>query len=271
MKLVFEFENYKEYLLHLEQQRSSFQKGFRTRLSEALGCRNTYISHVLNSDANFSLEQGLKVSQFLNLNRLEQKYFLFLIEYYRAGTTELKNYFLKELSDLREKNLNIKDRIPAQKTLTPEAQATYYSHWMYAAIHMITTLKTHRSVSAIIDSLKLPEEAIKSTILFLISVGLLEEKNNELIPGSTQLHLGKDSNQIRQHHTNWRIAAIESLVQIEKNDIHYSTVSSLSFEDAEKMKAHFVEEIQKYVKTISSSKEETIFGFNLDFYSLIKK
>lgn len=271
MKLIFEFEDYKSYLLSMEQQKSIYQRGFRTRMAEELGCQNTYITHVLNNTANFSLEQGLGVAKFLNLQETEKRYFLLLIEYQRAGTTELKQYFFADINQLREKNLNIQQRIPKATTLSVEAQTIYYSHWMYAAIHMITTLKIHRTLSAIIDALKLPEESIKSAILFLISVGLLEEKNQELHPTLIQLHLGKESHQIRQHHTNWRIAAIDSLVQVEKNDIHYSTVSTLSKADVEKIKARLVQEIQNYTQIVQTSKEETMYGFNLDFYSLIKK
>jgi uncharacterized protein (TIGR02147 family) len=271
MKSIFEFDDYKAFLIACEEQRASFQRGFRTRLATELGCQNTYVTHVLNNNANFSLEQGMRVANFLGLEVSEKKYFLLLIEFYRAGTEELKKHFQEELGILREKNLVLQKHIKEAKTLSIEAQSIYYSHWMYAAIHMLSTLKTHRTLEAMMSSLKLPDEAIKSAILFLISVGLLIEKEDKFWPGPTNLHLGKDSHQIRQHHINWRIAAIESLVQIEKNDIHYSTLSTISKVDAEKIKARLVQEIQNYTQTVQKSNEETMYGFNLDFYCLLKK
>jgi hypothetical protein len=152
-----------------------------------------------------------------------------------------------------------------------EAQSIYYSHWTYAAVHMLTTLPGHQDPSDISDTLRIPIETVRSILIFLTSVGLVQEKNGRLVAGPSQVHLGKDSHQILQHHTNWRLAAIESLVQVANNDIHYSTVSTLSLSDAEKLKARFAKEIEKYVQTVRASPEETLYGFNLDFYSLIKK
>jgi uncharacterized protein (TIGR02147 family) len=271
MKSIFEYRDYKAYLHEIERSQTRIQRGFRSRLAEALSCQNAYVSQVLNTEAQFGLEHGLKIAEFLELPEREKKYFLLLIEHARAGTSGLKAYFGRELEALRIENLNLKEKVPEALVLSKEHQAVYYSHWMYSAIHVLTTLKSHRSVKAIVDSLNLPEESVRSAILFLLKAKLLIEKKGELYPGPVQLHLGKDSPWIRQHHTNWRLSAINSLAQIEKNDIHYSTVSSLSYKDVEALKARFAAEIASYVRTVQDSAEETLYGFNLDFYSLIKK
>lgn len=271
MKTIFEFDDYKDYLRSLEETRSAVQRGFRSRLAEELGCKSAYISNVLNNDAHFSLEQAFKVAKFLGIDEQERKYLLALVEYARAGTKELRDYFAHEIRELRERSLNLKDRVAQSTVLSPEAQALYYSHWMYAAIHMLTTIKSYRDPLAIVGALNLPEEAVRSAIVFLLSAGLVQERSGKLVPGVVQIHLPKNSNHIRQHHTNWRLAAIDSLVQIEKNDIHYSTVSTLSRADAEKIKAHFVKEIESYTQRIQPSPEETLYGFNLDFYTVLKK
>jgi hypothetical protein len=62
-----------------------------------------------------------------------------------------------------------------------------------------------------------------------------------------------------------------TLNETKSTDIHYSTVSSLSIDDVEKIKSKFVQAIQDYVQTIGPSKEEALYNFNLDFYSLIRK
>lgn len=271
MESVFEFDNYKTFLLATEHSRSGLERGFRTRLAEALGCQNAYVSNVLNKEAHFSLEQGLKICGFLSLSSEERKFFLTLIEHARAGTAELRAHFGQELAALRNKRLNLKDRVGVAFALSAEAQSTYYSHWMYAAIHMLTTLPDRCDLNGIAKALRLPVETVRNALLFLSSVGLVQEKSGILQAGPSQVHLSKDSHQIRQHHTNWRLAAIESLVQVAENDIHYSTVSTMSLADAEKLKARFANEIENYVQTVRPSREETLYGFNLDFYSLIKE
>jgi uncharacterized protein (TIGR02147 family) len=271
MDSVFEFDSYKEFLLAVEHNRAALERGFRTRLAESLGCQNAYVSNVLNKDAHFSLEQGLKICGFLALAGDERKFLLTLIEHARAGTPELRAHFAEELSAMRTKRLNLKDRVGAAFSLSAEAQSVYYSHWTYAAIHMLTTLPDRRDLNGIADALRLPVETVRHALLFLTSVGLVQEKGGRLTAGQSQVHLGRESHQILQHHTNWRLAAIESLMQVAVNDVHYSTVSTLSAADAEKLKARFAKEIEHYVKTVRASPEETLYGFNLDFYSLTKE
>ena len=268
---IFDFFDYKAYLKALETQRAQFQKGFRSRLAEILNCQNAFISQILNTHANFSLEQGLKISTFLKLSEIETRYFMLLIEYGRAGTKELKFFFKRDLESLKEKRIDLKGKVPQTRVLSFEDQSIYYSSWVYSTIHMLTTIPNYGSVAKLANALKISEDFIKEIVLFLISTGLLTDKDGELKPGSTQIHLAQDSRFIRQHHSNWRIAAIQSLNSTQDKDVHYSTVSSLSFDDAEKLKSKLVKVIREYVETIEPSKEETLYNFNVDFYSLIRK
>ena len=67
-----------------------------------------------------------------------------------------------------------------------------------------------------------------------------------------------------------RIAAIQSLHQMENRDLHYSTISSLSKKDALRLRALLMKTIQDYVKIVQPSKEEAIYNLNIDFYELLK-
>ncbi len=270
MIIPYEFSNYKSYLKAVERERSFFQKGFRSRLAEVLDCQNAYVTQVLNTDANFSLEQALKVSSFLDLGERETRYFLLLVEHARAGTKDLRLYFEKDLNLLRNEHLNIKERILKSNALTSENQKIYYSSWLFAAIHIVVTIPQYRTIPKIASAFGLSEEFTRETILFLLSAGLLEEKRGELAPGPTQIHLDRDSVHINQHHANWRIAALQFLFSGADQGVRYSTVSSLSVDDAEKLKVKLVQVIAEYVQTVEPSKEQTLFNFNLDFYPLLK-
>jgi uncharacterized protein (TIGR02147 family) len=266
---VFDFEDYKAYIVALEEQRASVQRGFRSRLAETLNCQNAYISQVLNGNANLGLEQGLKVARFFQLNEAESRYFLNLIELARAGTSDLQDYFRSELTALKQKHLNIKERLSKSKEISPDHQNVYYSSWLYPTVHMMVTVPQYRSVESIAAALRLANDDVRNVVLFLLSTDLVREQKGELLPGPAQIHLGKDSPHIRQHHTNWRVAAIQNVGRNHEG-IHYSTVSSLSRKDAETLKGKFVAMIKEYVETVSPSKEETIYNFNLDFYRLIQ-
>lgn len=269
-KTVFEFNDYKRFLEATEEHRRLAERGFRRRLAEAIGCQSGYVSQVLNSEAHFSLEQGLRVASFIGLEGKSKKYFLLLIEKARAGTRELREHFELELRTLREEHLNIKERVSGARILSEIEQTVYYSSWHYLAIHMLSTLQGFNEPSAIAEALRLPGDVVNKAILFLLQVGILEQHGGKLRAGVAQVHLNKESPLIRQHHTNWRLAAIQSLNFEKQTDVHYSTVSTLSKEDAEKLRADIVKLIEHYVSTVQPSKEETMVGFNVDFYSMIR-
>lgn len=267
-KNIFDFKNYKSYLTYQESAQSAYIRGFRTRLAEVAGCNNAFISQVLNTGAHLSLEQALKISRYLSHDKEEEQYFIMLIEWERAGTLDLQNYFAHQLHDLKEKRLNIKTRVKYDKGLSLDAQATYYSQWYYAAIHMIVTISEFRTADRIAKNLKLNLDLVKKVIAFLVSHELIVEKEGELRPGPSYLHLEKSSPLIARHHSNWRLVAMDSLTKESKTDIHYSTVSTLSKKDVEILRAKCVQFIEEYVQIISHSKEEKMWVLNLDFFNM---
>ncbi len=268
---VFDFKSYKRFIEAVEESRKGYERGFRSKLSEVLSCQSGYISQVMNGEAHFSLEQALKISKYLNLKTREQKYFLTLVEFARAGTKELQSYFSNELKILLNEHLNIKERVGNSNILSDADQFVYYSSWHYLAVHVLSSLPEFSTAKSIAHALKIPDEVANQVLLFLIQSNIVVETNGVLKPGFTQVHLDRNSPLIRQHHTNWRISAIQSLVTDNKDDLHYSTVSTLSKADAEKLKADMVKFIEHYVAKITPSKEEVMYGFNMDFYNLIKR
>lgn len=193
-----------------------------------------------------------------------------MIESARAGTKELRAHFEEELTSQREEFLNIRERVGDARTLTEREQSVYYSSWHYLAVHVVSSLKGHNDAKSISASLNIPESIISNILLFLLQTGIVKEVKGSLEPGPTDVHLNRESPLIRQHHTNWRVAAIQSLMNDSKSNIHYSTVSTLSKEDAENLRSEMVALIERYIKVIKPSKEEVMYGFNLDFYNLIQ-
>ncbi len=270
-KNVFTFSEYKAYLSSVEESRKSFERGFRTKLASAIGCQSGFISNVLNGEAHFSSEQITGIAKFLNLKLPEQKYLYTLLQLARAGTPELKSFIQSELTILRDEYLNIKKRVGDSKALSESDQSVYYSSWHYTAVHLLTTIPGYETAPSIAEGLGLPEAVVKKILLFLVQTGILfENKNGLLTAGNVLIHLNRESPHIRQHHTNWRIAAIQSLAVENPRDLHYSTISTLSKADAEKLKAEMVRLIENYVETVKPSKEEEMVGFTLDFFKLTK-
>ena len=270
-KDVFNFSDYKGFLKQFEKEKRPVIRGFRSRLAENADCNNAFISQVLNTSAHFSLEQGIKIAEYLDLNSEEKKYFILLLEFGRAGTKELKSHFINLINEMQENHLNIKGRVKHEKGLSTEAQSTYYSQWYFSAIHILVTIPHLRTIPEIGRALRLKVSVVEKAISFLLSVDLIIEKSGKFFPGPSYLHLEKNSPNIPKHHTNWRMSAINSLQNENKGDVHYSTVSTLSRKDAEVIRARFVQNIQEYVEQLTHSSEETMYCFNLDFFKVLEE
>jgi uncharacterized protein (TIGR02147 family) len=270
-KSVFEFKNYKLYLKYIEGRRPRKGRGFRAELARTMRCQTAYVSQVLNSGANFSLEQAHTLNKFLLHSREESRFFLLLVEYIRAGSKDLQTHFLELMNEQIQQQLNLKERFKIKEVISPEDQATYYSDWSYAAIHIAVTVSKLTSSDNLADYFQLPKIKVQKVLKFLLATGLIAEKNpHEYMIGTSRIHLGADSPLISKHHTNWRIQAINSLDRQIENDLHYTSVVSVSHEDILEIKARLVKEIDAYNAIVKPSKEETMCCLALDFFSLGK-
>lgn len=271
MKNVFDFLDYKQFLLEMESSGLIVDKGFRSRIAEILKCQNAFVSQVLNGQAHFSQEQCLKISKYLNLGALENKYFLNLNLFSRAGTAELKQYYKLECHALKEAQLDISLRDKSSGKISEQDQNKYYSSWIYSAVHMATTIPALRNASLIADFLGVDESQVKEVVRFLIQKGILIEQNGKLQGGSVQLHLEKNSPLVKSHHSNWRIVALEKLQNLSDKNFHYSTVSSMSAQDVENIRSMITKLVDNYVETVKPSREERLCFFNIDFCEFNEK
>lgn len=267
-KDIYDFRDYKAYLKYWIAKKPGKGRGIQTQIANQIGCQTGYVSQILTSNANFSLEQAEGVNQYMGHTYEEGHFFLLLVELTRAGTNDLKKRFQIEIEKILHQRLIFKDRVDIKKSLEPVDQATYYSSWYYAAIHVAVSVPTLRTRDAIIAYFGLTIETANEALTFLTSVGLLEKHGDQYIQGVARLFLGKDSPMIKKHHTNWRLQAMHALdLGIDKN-LHFSTVVSLSKSDLLAIKEKLVKAIEETRAIIKDSKEEKVCCFNLDFFDL---
>ncbi len=265
MKTIFEFTSYKNFL----NDRSSVQRGLRKRLAEVSECQTAYISHVLNGKAHINWDQAEPMAQVLDLSATEKDYFMLLIEYERAGTPALRKYIEKKLQDSREQNLVIKNRIKITESLSDKVKEKYYSRWYYSAIHVMLTIPSLQTKEALIKALRLKSKIVADALEFLVEAKLANKKDGTYLPGPTLLHLAKDSPFIVKHHANWRLRAVQSLEEnTNPDDIHYSSVFTLTKSDAERIRSKLIKDIAHTVEIIKVSKEEVTCAMGIDFFEV---
>ncbi len=192
MATVFEFSDYRKALSHLMEIHSGEQRGLQTRLANHMGCQQAYLSRVMAGNAELSQEQAVAAGAFFNLDTLEQEYFLTIVNFNRAGTPELRRFYEKRRSEILARKLEIKSRIKADGSLSPERKATYYSDWIYSAVHMATAIPKYSSVSSLATRLALPETRVREILEFLEDSGLVEKKSGRYLSKVAAIHLGNN-------------------------------------------------------------------------------
>ncbi|MCM2323713.1 MAG: TIGR02147 family protein [Oligoflexia bacterium] len=266
---LFEFTNYKHYLVEIAGGKK-IRRGIKAKLARAAGCQATYLSQVLHGKAHLSPEQGERLSRYLRHSKDESQFFMLLLHKGRAGTTELTDFYSSQLEDLLAKRMNVVHRLGARNSLNPHQQAVYYSSWQFAAIHIALTVPELQKREAISEYFRIPLSRVDHVLDFLTEAGLARPTSHGFSPGETLIRLGRDSPQIFQHHAHWRQQAIESLESEDMHDLHYSAVVSLSRGDATKVKDLILQSIKSYLSVIQESKEEEVYAFTSDFFSLKK-
>lgn len=121
-KSIFTYINYKIYLKALIRNTPGYGHGFKSKIAKHLGCQTTYISQILNKDANFSLEQVEDLNELLGHSREESQFFRLLVQWERAGTVKLKNAIQYEIKEVLAKRELLRERVEKTDSLTDEQQ-----------------------------------------------------------------------------------------------------------------------------------------------------
>ena len=265
--LIFDFSTYRDFLKAKIYQKGRAQRGALSALAAAIPCQTSYLSRVMSGAADLSLEQADSVAHYFGLSPDETYFFLMLVQLARAGTASLRTQFQKVIDQAREDRLNLQKRVGVKDSISKEDQATYYSHWYFAALHVMTGIPSMQTKQAMAKELNLPLSRISEILDFLVSIGLVNEgSDGRYSTGIGKIHLKKDSPMILRHHANWRIQAIRCIEKSPDAGIHYSVLVNTSKSDSELLRSMIAQFIEKFMKVVHPSVDEEMNCFTLDFF-----
>ncbi len=180
MKTIFLFDSYKDFTREFLENSSHKQRGKRIQLAKFLECQPAFISQVLNGNLHFSLEQAEAASRYMGLSPLEKKFFLNLLQLERAGTSQLKAFLTGENALIKQEAAKLTERLVTRDHLTEKQQVKYYSHWYFAAIHVLVTIPTLQDSETLAQRLNLDHHIVREALQFLEQVGLIESKKGRI-------------------------------------------------------------------------------------------
>lgn len=244
-------------------------RGYKASLARAARCQSAYFSQVLRGRSHLTPEQAVGLSQFWIFSDLETEYFVTLVELTRAGsqalvsTLQKRLLFIKEQRDVRE-----------SQTLTPmpnqpEKALYYYLDWTISAVHILLSIPNYYDAKSIAKKLLIDEGLVFKALNILQELGIAEQISEKWALTSKNLHASQETLFASLHHRNWRDKSIEKLmIECSKQNLHYTSVVSLSKEDFQKIRKLIGDFILEIQKTVQISKEETLSCITIDWFEV---
>jgi len=263
---IYDFKDYREFLVDKIKAQPKGGRGELAKMARHIRIHTTSLSQILRGSRDLSQEQAVQVSQYFGLNERESRYFLLLVQYRRAGSADLKSLLERQLDEMKSESAELVHRFRADKSLSVEEKATFYSNWFYSGIRVLTSIPGFQTPEAIADYFGLSRALVNEVIQFLLSSGLCVEKKGKLAPGPQYTHLDARSAFSHRHHSNWRIKAMQRHPNLSPLELAFSAPMSLSKRDVEKVKTLLVDAIESVNRIRGPSECEEVFCLNLDWF-----
>lgn len=265
---VFEFSNYRFFLRSYIDHRPRNGRGEVTRLAQAAGVHPSLLSQILAQEKNLSLEQAQLIAEYIDLTINETEYFLFLVQFERAGTKKLKTYFSDKLKKLKSESVEMANTVRQDRQLTEEDKSIIYSHRIYLTIWLFTSIGDGKTLDEVAVQCEITREKATEILNFLVKTELCVIKNSKYTMGSQSIHIGRGSPHLYKHHANWRLKAIEASDSISAEELMYTAPMSMSKADAKKIRSRLADVIKEVTDIVYISEAEEVVYLGIDFFSV---
>lgn len=271
---IYDYQDYKKFLIDCIELMPKKGRGQRIQLAQALGCQTPFITHVLTGDYHFSLEQAEACARWIGLNEADSEFFVLLVMRQKSATKQAALLFERQLERRKNEENVLKKRLKIKEGLAPADQLQYYSHWLYAAIHMALLNPKLQTLEALQLYFNESRSRIQTIIDFLIDARLIEyriegqNKIQKLKVKSSMIHLEKTSTLLPHHHTNFRLKAIDSIKEKTDGQLHYSSVISLSEKDSDWVRSRISLLLEELSDRVKNSADETLSVLNFDWFKI---
>ncbi len=264
---IYQYQDYKIYVNDRLKSLPKSGHGEFGRMARRLGVSSTLISQTFRSSKHLSLELAADLADYLGLDAEETEYFILLVNYQKAGSHNLREKLKDRLKRTQTTMLQLEKRMKKDVELNEEIKSIFYSGWVYSGIRNLTAIKGYNQIEKIATRLNLPLPLVKSAIEFLIENGLCAVKNGEIVIGSKRTYLGPGSPHTVRHHMNWRLRAMEKMLEPSRNaNVHYTFPMSLSAAVADQIREELPSFVEKISKWVGPSESETVRCLNIDWF-----
>ena len=265
-KFVFSFNSYKDLMAYFLTGKT--RHGELTKAAKALNCQRSYLSRVISENLHITPDHAFNLALFLRFSPHERDYFLSMVEYERSGDKNYREFIMRRLQDLKQKNESIAERTE-RKTLSFDGhQATYFSSWIWSAIHFLTSIPEYQNSDRIAERIGLNNEAVLIYLRSLEAQGFVVQENQKWKYHQGEFHAQKNSPLVLLHHQNWRMRAMIDAQNFDSESVHFTAVQTMSRKDATWIKELLLSFISEASLIAGPSSPEDGIVLACDFFKI---
>lgn len=237
---IYEFTTYRDYLV--AELPAKFGRGAQQKFADMLRCQPSFISQVLKGRNELSMEYAFRANEFLGHGPDEKQYFMTMVSLSKAGSYELKKYYLGVLDSIRQQKMQV-HKIVKKHALNEQEMLIYYSNWLYVSVHMLVTIEGFDTMVALQTKLNANEEELQQAVRFLINAGLLIEVDGRLAVGESHIHLKKTSPIAHSASVATRLRVLDKMKLNDPVPLHFTNNFTVSQAGYTKIKKALLEAI----------------------------
>lgn len=265
LETVFIHSSYKDILKSLFRGPES--RGNLSRAAEALHCQRSFLSRVMNSKVNLTPDLAYKLCQFARFPIKERDYFLTLVEWERAGDSEYREFLSARLREMRREHESLTER-SQRPVVTSTHDLTYFSSWIWTAIHFLTSIPGYQTRESIARRLGIPSRLVSEYLKGLEGWGFVRNEGDLWVYAGGEFHVSKDSPLVVLHHQNWRQRAILDSQLRDETSLHLTNVHTIAAKDIPLLRELMLKFISDSNELLRGSKEEEVVVVLCDFFKL---
>lgn len=255
-KKVFEYLDYREFLKDYYNQKKEANSAFSLRVfSDRIGFKaKDFISRVMNGEKNLSNQSIPKVASGLRLGKHETEFFIGLVKFNQAATTDERNSAFEEM----QAALKVA-RFAEKQHILGHAQYMVYSHWRHLTIRSLIGMfgfdGDYEALAKQVHPKITAEEAKKSVKLLEECLLIQKDEKGKYVLTENAITTGDRTSKLalRGYHQHCLKLAAESIDRDPPGSRH---ISGLTLGISQEGYERIVERINAFRKEIALIAEE---------------
>lgn len=266
---IFKFNDYKEFVQKWVENHPAKGRGQYGKMAEALGISSVLISQIFKGEKNLSLEHAYLLTEFVGLTPAERDYLILLVNFDRAGSHKLKEYFRRQIKHIqKQRTENLQQVLKTDITLSETDKAIFYSNWLYSAVRLQTSIKGFQTLESLSSYFQISREQISDILYFLIEKNLVLKNEKGFEMGPQRTHLESSSPFIKARQISWRVKAFEKMDRTDKSQFFYTAPMSISEQQLKNLREKITDVIKELTQDLINDEPEKLACLNIDLFSL---